>query len=270
MHNNYLETLGLQPGATKTDIKGAFRKLSKKYHPDVNKSEDAQGKFIAIHEAYKFLTGVGPKPNNESVRYDYDPGTAAYQDWRRKAREYAWKKAKEAKVHQELQMFLLLRYFNYFAALIFLFNVLITIDYFLPKKVYHEKITSIDVPDFQKNGLKYYHQKQYLQYQDVKFEHFNMRFDFNETYFFRNVDKGKVVSTQLFKTPLFAVFNSNGESVTVDQIYSIYRIFGYLIPIAFFILFLYSIVIKNPDHRITLALFLLALFIIQSYLFLKY
>lgn len=45
--------LGVNPGATKDEIKSAFRKLAKKYHPDINKAPDAEDKFKEINAAYE-------------------------------------------------------------------------------------------------------------------------------------------------------------------------------------------------------------------------
>ena len=44
-NKNYYEILGLHKGATDEEIKKAYRKLSKKYHPDVNKEDGAEDKF---------------------------------------------------------------------------------------------------------------------------------------------------------------------------------------------------------------------------------
>lgn len=53
---NYYETLGVNKDATQEEIKSAYRKLSKKYHPDVNKGNDnAEKLFIEVQEAYKVL-----------------------------------------------------------------------------------------------------------------------------------------------------------------------------------------------------------------------
>ena len=49
---DYYEVLGLQKGASDDEIKKAYRKLSKKYHPDINKEPDAEAKFKEISEAY--------------------------------------------------------------------------------------------------------------------------------------------------------------------------------------------------------------------------
>lgn len=53
---DYYEVLGLSKGASDDDIKKAYRKLAKKYHPDVNKEAGAEEKFKEINEAYSVLT----------------------------------------------------------------------------------------------------------------------------------------------------------------------------------------------------------------------
>lgn len=53
---DYYEVLGLEKNATKEDIKKAYRKLSKKYHPDINKEADAADKFKEVKEAYEVLS----------------------------------------------------------------------------------------------------------------------------------------------------------------------------------------------------------------------
>lgn len=47
--------LGLRQGASKKEIKKAYRKLAKKLHPDVNKEPDAEAKFKQVQEAYELL-----------------------------------------------------------------------------------------------------------------------------------------------------------------------------------------------------------------------
>lgn len=53
---DYYEVLGLSKGASKEEIKKAYRRLSKKYHPDINKEPDAADKFKEIKEAYEVLS----------------------------------------------------------------------------------------------------------------------------------------------------------------------------------------------------------------------
>ncbi|UFT97825.1 molecular chaperone DnaJ [Radiobacillus kanasensis] len=62
---DYYEVLGLSKDASKEEIKKAYRKLARKYHPDVNKEADASDKFKEAKEAYETLS-------NEQKRSQYD------------------------------------------------------------------------------------------------------------------------------------------------------------------------------------------------------
>ena len=53
---DYYALLGVPPGATTAQIKSAYRKLAKQYHPDMNNSPDAAERFREITEAYDTLT----------------------------------------------------------------------------------------------------------------------------------------------------------------------------------------------------------------------
>ncbi|HVI54931.1 MAG TPA: J domain-containing protein [Luteibacter sp.] len=52
---DYYEALGVKPEATDAEIKAAYRKLARKYHPDKNKEPGAEEKFKAINEANEAL-----------------------------------------------------------------------------------------------------------------------------------------------------------------------------------------------------------------------
>lgn len=53
---DYYEVLGIAKGASDDEIKKAYRKLSKQYHPDINKDPGAEDKFKEIAEAYEILS----------------------------------------------------------------------------------------------------------------------------------------------------------------------------------------------------------------------
>ena len=49
--------LGVKPDATEAEAKAAFRKLAKKYHPDHNKSPEAEAMFMKVRAAYEIMDG---------------------------------------------------------------------------------------------------------------------------------------------------------------------------------------------------------------------
>lgn len=64
MAKNYYETLGVDKNASADEIKSAYRKLAKKYHPDLNpNNEQAATKFKEINEAYEVLGDSQKKAN---------------------------------------------------------------------------------------------------------------------------------------------------------------------------------------------------------------
>ncbi len=65
MSENYYDVLGVAKDASDADIKSAYRKLVKEFHPDTNKDENAQAMMQKINEAYTTL-------KTESSRRQYD------------------------------------------------------------------------------------------------------------------------------------------------------------------------------------------------------
>lgn len=65
MPRDYYEVLGVERGADNGEIKSAFRRLARQYHPDVSQEADAEAKFKEINEAYEVLAD-----EDKRARYD--------------------------------------------------------------------------------------------------------------------------------------------------------------------------------------------------------
>src|SRR3979490_2497263 len=73
---DYYKVMGVARDATEAQIKQAYRKLARKYHPDVSKEKDAEARFKEVGEAYEVLKspekraaydqlGQGPRPGED-------------------------------------------------------------------------------------------------------------------------------------------------------------------------------------------------------------
>jgi hypothetical protein len=74
---DYYEILGLQSNSTIDEIKKAYRKKARLYHPDINPSPDAKDLFICITEAYEFLIS-----NHDKLKSDEQTFRDAMEEWR--------------------------------------------------------------------------------------------------------------------------------------------------------------------------------------------
>ncbi len=61
MSKSLYETLGVSDNASADEIKKAYRKLARKYHPDINKTPEAEEKFKEINAAYEILSDTEKK-----------------------------------------------------------------------------------------------------------------------------------------------------------------------------------------------------------------
>lgn len=82
---DYYRILNLDPEASESDIKKAYRELAKRYHPDVNSHPDARRCFIEVNEAYEFLIDPTRRSRFRAKRHMSDQERmrreAVYKEW---------------------------------------------------------------------------------------------------------------------------------------------------------------------------------------------
>jgi hypothetical protein len=98
---NYHRVLGLSPGATRKQIKSAYRQLALKYHPDRNKSAGAARKFQELTEAYDYLLEHPDAGLHDAGSYEDHLASELYKREREKMKQRARAQREKKKQQDE-------------------------------------------------------------------------------------------------------------------------------------------------------------------------
>jgi curved DNA-binding protein len=77
-YKDYYQVMGVPRTASQEDVKRAYRKLARKYHPDVSKEKDAEARFKELQEAHEVLKDPEKRAAYDQLGLDWRPG----QDFR--------------------------------------------------------------------------------------------------------------------------------------------------------------------------------------------
>jgi len=74
-YKDYYKILGVERSAPEDAIKKAYRKLARKYHPDVSKEKDAEEKFKEVQEAYEVLGDAEKRSKYDQLGQNWKGGS---------------------------------------------------------------------------------------------------------------------------------------------------------------------------------------------------
>lgn len=101
MRAYYAGILGVSANAGEGEIKSAYRRLAKRYHPDINKDPGAREKFLEIRKAYDFLIKLSRE--SSSPLLTADELKAREQRIKREKRRQAAEKIKQKREEEEAE-----------------------------------------------------------------------------------------------------------------------------------------------------------------------
>ncbi|MGM0579406.1 MAG: J domain-containing protein [Bacteroidota bacterium] len=258
----YLESisiLGLSTGASPEEIKDAYRKLAKQYHPDVYQTDSGE-KFKEINSAYRFLKKHPDPPENPTYRRsqqsNYYPPQDDYVQKRRAY--YRQKRARQAQSQREMYQWMIKKV-KPFVLTVLVFNIFLALDYILPHINEESRI------------IKYSYntsRKSVLDPNETTYE-YSILLDNNQLNKFQANRKGVVKiggkytlkKSIFFGTTMKLVHHKSGEELTPP--YDVYRIFGFIIPFVFLSQYLYFYKLKNYDLRLGLVAFMIFAVLMQ-------
>ena len=265
MRAYHLQVLGLNEGANDIEIKSAYRRLSKLYHPDINAEAGARDRFLQIKEAYEYLSQT-PHLQEAASQYTYKEEVLSDREiWRR---EYLRKKRAEgieAKKRRDALMKKLARSCAPIMLVALIFNTLLSIDYILPLSSHTESLIEKEVKSYggksvrHGGGRKTYHIV-------LRFTDLSSRASIKDDDYFVVNDLYLIKTTPILSIPRYMTNINQEKKLAIEPNFGIYRIFGFLIPISLLLSGLFF-KFKKPNDQLNMIILVFFIFFVQLLLF---
>lgn len=251
----------MEQDASEQEIKAAYRRLAKRYHPDMNPGERTSHKFQELKEAYQLL--LSGRENAwwstiDEAAEAHDPQRA----WREELRARRAREMQEQARYRAQMMLRIYRALNYVVGIYMFFLGLLMLDYMLPKTSHPEEVVAITQVRFSGRGAS----RGAHSHNIIHFRNFELKLAKEE----REIPFGPatVYTTPILQTTMGAEVQQAGNGRRLEPVYGIYHKFGILIVLAFVLGFFYYRLPLSGEKRLNVAIVTLfiALFHIIMYL----
>lgn len=204
---NPYEILNITPTATDQEIKIAYRKLIKQYHPDRNSSEEAKSRVVLINAAYEILSDPERRARYDSPIYTHsaqphteDPVESYKRTFKRKRWEEERKRKEETEARAAYWQPRIYNVMRFISFPILAFAFVLVLDNLLPAAVYQE-VAEFGYQVRSGRGRR----TQGALVSHIKTAHFDVRvpheLHLNYPYFEDNKPALKISITPIFKIP---------------------------------------------------------------------
>ena len=253
MRERYLRNLNLNSGATEQQIKRAYRRLAKQYHPDRSADPAAHERFVEIAEAYQFLTE--PEfilPRTQSHSNYSDPFAEEYERRRQAAYFYAQQQAAE-QLRQRLAATLRVnRVLLFIIPLVAIVQLLFIIDHQLPPRAVPNEVVSLTYGQPAMTGL---HTK-------VHFRRRKLSAKYENISRVRPGDQATVVTTPGLGIILWVEFGTP-NAYRVEPAYGVFHGYRFFITWILILCLIFALLPMRSDNKVVAGAVVLLFFAFQ-------
>ncbi|MGB3779391.1 MAG: DnaJ domain-containing protein [Tunicatimonas sp.] len=253
MREQYLRLLDLPLSASEKEIKQAYRRLAKRYHPDRSADPAAHERFVEIAEAYQFLTEPEFTVPDAQPRNEYsDPFAEEYERRRRAARLFAQQQAAEL-LRQRLAATLAVnRILMFVIPLVALTQLLFIVDHQLPPRVVPDEVVSVAYGQSAMTGL---HAKVYFRQRTLSAKYENISR-------VRPGDEATIVTTPWLGIVLWAEFGAP-DVYRVEPAYGVYQGYRLFITWILILCLIFALLPMRSDNKVVAGAVVLLFFAFQ-------